>query len=77
MPQNQPDHATAHLRQRLREPSVTAFRAIEPPLGKMTEMAAARPGTGQEVAVNRRILLTCSSGKGLLPAWLAVQLSEK
>ncbi len=77
MPQNQPNHGTAHLPQRRRKPSLTAFRAIEPPLGKMTEKASARSSTGQGFGVNRRILLTCSSGEGLLPAWLAVQLSEK
>ena len=77
MPQNQPDHGTAHLRQRLSELSLTAFRVIEPPLGQMTKMASARPSTGQGFAVNRRILLTCSSGEGRVPAWLAIQLSDK
>ena len=77
MPQNQPDHGTAHLWQRRSEPSLTAFRAIAAPLGKMTEIASARPGTGQGFGVNRRILLTGSAGEWLLPAWLAVQLSEK
>ena len=63
MPQNQPDHGTAHSGQRLSEPSLTTFRAVELPPGTMPEMTAAPPGTVQEFGVSRRILLPWSAGE--------------
>ena len=77
MPQNQPDHGTAHSWQRLRELALTIFRAVQPPPSKMPEMTADPPGTAQGFGVSRRILPPWSAGEWRLPAWLAVQLSEK